>query len=334
MPVKRSSKLRLATIDSCLRNVKFKWNWESLLFQVNCKLEENWYNPVTKEQLIEDIEVMMNDFHAPITVLKEGRKIYYEYGDPTFSIHNTPVSPEGLTRIQEASQILKGIRSFNFADDLAFTINRLDNRYKLANSEHTIVHFEEAASGQEAEYIDSIKEAILAKHVLKIAYRKLGSAQQDQFIVHPYFLKEYQGRWYLFGYSETSKSPRLYALDRIQGVGPTDNTYTENRFISSDVYFNQLIGVMVNGSSKPEDIALWISPQAAPLVLSRPIHHSQFRENLDHSGLFIALHVVVNPELISILLSYGADLKVLYPEHLAEKIKETAWKMAEQYNRE
>jgi predicted DNA-binding transcriptional regulator YafY len=138
----------------------------------------------------------------------------------------------------------------------------------------------------------------------------------------------------LFGYSETSKGPRLYAIDRIQELQIVDREYIGNKFISSEVYFDSLIGVMVNGSSKAEDIALWISPKMAPFVISKPIHHTQFRENYDHSGLFIQIRLVINPELIATLLGYGPDLKVLYPAHLADQIKETAWKIAEQYNRE
>jgi predicted DNA-binding transcriptional regulator YafY len=330
----RAARVRYLIIDKCLRNTKFKWSADSLLFQVNCKLQEDWFAAVSTAQLNEDVKVMSEKYHAPIITVKEGKQLFFEYSDPLYSIKHTPLDTDELNKLQEASQILTQIRNFSFSEDIAYVINRLDNRVKLSQNEHSIVHFDDVGASGFTEHLEAITAAIISTKVLKIVYRKLASSMHDDFIVHPYFLKEYQGRWYLFGYSETSKGPRLYALDRILEMEPVTNVYFENRFISSDIYFNHLIGVLVNGNSKPEDIALWISPKMAPLVLSKPIHQSQFRENFDSSGLFIQLHVVINPELITLLLSYGADLKVLYPAHLADQIKETAWKIAEQYNKE
>ena len=330
----RAARVRYLTIDKCLRNTKFRWSADSLLFQVNCRLQEDWFPAVSADQLSEDVNTMILEYHAPIVTVKEGKQHVFEYSDPSYSIQHTSLEGDELAKLQRATSILKDIKNFSLSDDIASAVNRLDNKLKLSQAEDALVHFEMAGAPGSTEHLDAINEAIVSKVVLKISYRKLASSMYTDFIVHPYFLKEYQSKWYLFGYSDTSKGPRLYALDRIVGLDSTGGAYFENKFISSEVYFNHLIGVLVNGSSKPEDIALWISPKMAPFVLAKPIHQSQFRENYDSSGLFIQLHVVINPELVSLLLSYGPELKVLYPLALADQIKETAWKIAEQYNKE
>ena len=334
MSLDRAEKLRFSVLDKCLRNEKFKWNLQALLLQVNNALAEDWCSQVSETQLKQDLKVMITDYGAPIAVVKEGSTLFYEYTDPSFSMQNTTLSVDDLAKLEEACSILKQIRSFNHSNDICFVVNLLDHKMKLRPREKMVLHFEDNMAPGNTSHIHSVKEAILSRRVLQVVYRKLGSAQCEVFVVHPYFLKEYQNRWYIFGYSETSKGPRLYALNRVQELKELEREYIENNFIGSDVYFRSLIGVTVNGRSKPEDVALWVSPKLAPFVISKPLHSSQFRENYDQSGLFIQLHVVINPEFISNLLAFGPDVKVLYPGYLADQIKEAAWKTAEQYNKE
>ena len=51
------------------------------------------------------------------------------------------------------------------------------------------------------EYLPMLYEAIVNKQVLEIDYKPYGG-EQETLIFHPHYLKEYNGRWNLFGHAE------------------------------------------------------------------------------------------------------------------------------------
>ena len=51
---------------------------------------------------------------------------------------------------------------------------------------------------------------------MKVRYHPYNVASPTRVIIHPYYLKQYNNRWFLFGYNpEKRKSDWNLALDRI-----------------------------------------------------------------------------------------------------------------------
>lgn len=67
---------------------------------------------------------------------------------------------------------------------------------------------------------------------------------------------------------------------------------------------------------------MWFSPLLAPYLKTQHLHHTQKTVREDETGLVISLMLIPNPELTQLILSYGADVKVLKPVALQEGIKE------------
>jgi len=65
----------------------------------------------------------------------------------------------------------------------------------------------------------------------------------------------------------------------------------------------------------------------APYIKTHHLHHTQATLREDAEGLVISLKLIPNPELTQLILSYGADVRVMKPVSLKERIV-GIWKMA------
>jgi predicted DNA-binding transcriptional regulator YafY len=82
---------------------------------------------------------------------------------------------------------------------------------------------------------------------------------------------------------------------------------------------------------EPEKVVLAFTPMQGKYIKSQPIHPSQQVESDNEKECRISLNVVINHELQMLLLSYGANVKILQPQSLADKIAASAKAMLELY---
>ncbi|MBW6461210.1 MAG: WYL domain-containing protein [Bacteroidales bacterium] len=139
-------------------------------------------------------------------------------------------------------------------------------------------------------------------------------------VFHPYLLKEYFNRWYVFGYEEYWNALRIYGLDRITEIKPEPGKKFKQPSVSPKEYFRNIIGVTRFEDTEPEKIRLKFSKQQAPYVLSQPIHESQLVEETTGDYTIISLNVHTSPELEILLLGWGSEVEVLEPEQLRKNI--------------
>lgn len=335
MPINKAARLRFEIIDECLRNTARKWSKAELLRYVNRRLERH-IGPeaaISASQLRYDLEAMQTEYGAPVEMYRDGRSYYYRYEDPSFSIKALPVEEEDLTKLNNAVQLLRQIKGFTIADDMAEIVNRLESRYKFSNTgDVPVISFENAPEMQGIENLEDIYHAILRKNVLKIRYQSFRSQEERVWNIHPYLLKEYGHRWYLLGFVQEKESVGIYALDRMKEIKVARATYVPNSFINAEDYFRDVIGVTVFSGQPIETIELEFSTTLAPYVRTKPLHRSQQILSQESDGkLVIQLQVAVNPELVGLLLSYGSEVKVLQPQSLATQIYETACQVGRLY---
>ncbi len=183
-------------------------------------------------------------------------------------------------------------------------------------------------------------KAITNKKVLRFAYQPFG---QEPFILtfHPQFLKEYNGRWFVFG--EADREPyQAYnvPLDRIVGeVSEVDDV----QYISAPKgfyqnFFKNIIGVTHEKDAKVEEVIIRTKTEYQHgLLLTKPLHHSQkeklpFGEYEDGNYGEVSLMIEPNRELRGRILMYGGNLEVASPQSLREQIKDTLTKQTAQYH--
>ena len=185
-------------------------------------------------------------------------------------------------------------------------------------------------------------KTISDKQVLRFAYQPFG---QETFtlIFHPQFLKEYNGRWFVFG--EADREPyQAYnvPLDRIVGevneVNDVEYIPAPKGFYQE--FFNNIIGVTHEKGAKVEEVIIRTKTEYQHgLLLTKPLHHSQketlpFGEHDDQWYGEVRLIIEPNRELRGRILLYGENLEVISPHSLREQIKEIIKQQMTQYSDE
>ncbi len=182
-------------------------------------------------------------------------------------------------------------------------------------------------------------KAITERQVLHFSYQRFGQ-EAFELIFHPQFLKEYNGRWFVFG--EANREPyQAYnvPLDRIVSeVEPVDDVEyipAEKGFYK--LYFKNIIGVTHENDAKVEPVVIHTKTEYQHgLLLTKPLHHSQ-KESMtfgEHDGQWygeITLTIEPNRELRGKILAYGQYLEVIQPLLLREQIKEIIMKQIALY---
>ena len=247
------------------------------------------------------------------------------YADPDFSINNKGLSENESARMKEAIMILsrfKGMPQFEWVDEV---VAKFESRFGLKEGTKKIIGFDENKDYTAVEYISDLFDAIYSETVIKVTYKDFKSPTEYDVIVHPYYLKQFNNRWFCFGLDNEKKSLRNLALDRILKIKRLKQKYIKSD-IDFEEYFEDVIGVTVNENVKLETIVIKISKKHWPYIQSKPLHGSQKKKVEDKDSVTISIEVKPNYELESLLLSHGENIEIVAPEkfrvHFINRVKE------------
>lgn len=323
MPINKAARFRFEFIDECLRNRLHKWSKQKLLEVVNEKLCDNYGSgsSISLSQIRYDIIDMQTEYGAPIETKRDGTSVIYYYDDPEFSIIKLPLEQEDITRLKETVHLMQQIKGFTIADEIAEIIQRLENKIKISSdSKKPVIAFENPPAALGSENLGDIYESIINKKALKISYRHFRATEPVEQIIYPYFLKEYNNRWFLFGWSDKNSRIENMALDRMESIKVSANKYRENDSFDADTFFENIIGVTNIKDSSVEKIELLLSKERAPYVLTKQLHHSQETKIYADGKVLVKLSLVINKELKALILGFGNDIEVKKPDSLRDEI--------------
>src|SRR5690606_30130239 len=198
---------------------------------------------ISRRQIFKDIDFMRDaiGFNAPIIAIKEGKKAYYKYDDPNYSITLQQINPIEADLLKNALEVLKrfkGIPQFDFIPELAL---KLKKTFQLEDIEH-IIFFDQNEYLKNIELLGQLLKAIQDKDVLQITYKSFNQENEESFIFHPYFLKQYNKRWFLYGQREDFDSWTNLALDRIIDFSKSYKHDYKASTQDPEEYFEDLIG--------------------------------------------------------------------------------------------
>lgn len=325
MATNKNALLRFQVLDKCFSNFVKKYSFQDLLDIVNDTLSDD--NPETSgiqtRQLREDIKFMRGEsgYNAPIEIFRDGGKPYYRYDDKNFSINNSPLNTTEAEQLRSALSVLQrfeGAPGFEWISELR---PMLQNEFGLKGEVKTVMAFESNVDYSGYKWLPVLFNAINNKQVLKIEYKPFN---KEAFIVtfHPYFLKQYNNRWFVYGYSEEMKHFQWnLSLDRIQTIVDFNSKYLDDPTDWED-YLYDLIGVTRPDDAQIENIEIKVAKSQAPYIETKPLHASQKIYQQEDGSLMVKLKLIINYELISLLLSFGNSMQIISPAHLRDQLEE------------
>ncbi|NTS41960.1 WYL domain-containing protein, partial [Flavisolibacter sp. BT320] len=325
MATNKNALIRYKVLDSCFRNPAKKYFIDTLIEECNKVLAEidPDTNGISRRQVFDDIAFMESPEGWSIDLLKlrDGKRVYYRYADPAFSINNMPLNEVEVAQLQSAVDILsqfKGMPQFEWINEL---LPKLKQGMASDTKTDAIIEFDSNQYLKGIEHLGTLHNAIFYKKVLHISYQPFENEAPFAVILHPYFLKQYNNRWFLFGYNpEKEKYDWNLAIDRIVDIGESKGKYHKNTRINWQEYFDDVIGVTKPADAQVETIILHFYGRTGNYMESKPIHGSQKSKWLDGETLEVRLELIINYELERLILSYADSAKVVHPSRLATNI--------------
>lgn len=190
------------------------------------------------------------------------------------------------------------------------------------------------------EYLPYLYEAITSKTVLEIDYKPFDE-EEVTLMFHPHYLKEYNGRWHLFGHAEGREPEYGYniALDRIQSK-PRERANVE--YVSApkffyDELFKDIVGVSHKMDAQKEHVVIRArSFYICMLMDTKPLHQSYavvkpYAQYDDGEYAEFSVDVEPNNEFYGRVLQMGAGLEIISPVSIRNEIAQRAHNLADLY---
>lgn len=315
---KITTDLCLRVIDACAGDFSRKFFKHDILEECNNKLRDKGYKEIKKNNLDKLIKRIRDRLpgHVELNNIREGRNGYYRYTEEYFSLYDKNLlNPDQIESLKQVSKLLSNFKDMPQFGWALEPILRIDQISEFNSESEPIIFFEQNLDYVGLKYISTLYQAIKEKRVLKIRYNEKFRDIKERNI-HPYILKQFNNRWFLFGYDEDRSYIANLALDRIKSIEEDNIEYRENTTIDfQNDYFYDVYGVTVN--DKPvENITLkCYDEKLLNYIKTKPIHGSQ---KIDQST--ISLKLIPNYELESRLLEYADRIEIVEPKQLREKI--------------
>lgn len=321
MPTTKNAQLRYQVLDRCFSDFKHKYSIEDLIDKVNEALYDLTGKEVKLRQIREDIKYMRDrvSFNAPIKAypLGVGKQCYYRYEDRDFTIFNNELSIEEVNNLRSTIQMLGRYRGTPANAWLEEVISNLEFRFGMKANSDNLICFEKNDKLKGLEHLSGIIDATLNHQPLELHYQTF-KGHDITTICHPYYVKQYNNRWYLLGRNDQYNNIGNYALDRIISFKNADIAFIKNTETNFEDYFKDVIGVTVPEKKAVEAVVLRFSKERLPYVISKPLHPSQVVNEEEQT---VTIQVKPNKELDQMIFSFIPDIEVVSPLFLREEIQ-------------
>lgn len=299
-----------------------------------------------------DLEFLKEDPHVEIieeTVSARGGTgrplIKYGYDRNSPSLFQETLSTDDKRLIGDILDTLqlKGVSTL--ASFVKFNINY---GVELKKRKSPIISFTRNPRDKDiSKILDGVLKFIREETVIKIEMtdRFDESKPTTHHIVHPWYLREYNRRWYLFGWEEGQIN--YYALDRIVKLSKRATPTYKVADTTIDQILEYVVGVNFKKSDLVEEIIFWVSSTSSDFVSKKPIHHTmkiltkeEVRNKVDEKilgrllekrGVFYKMNCIINYELRREMMSFGRELIVLQPSELRNWLHGILKDMASNY---
>ena len=259
------------------------------LEQVRRRWEDRWDTPYSRRTFNNHREAILEIFGIDIRCDRSTNRYHLPAGE---DVSDTDAAAAWL------------INTFTVNNLLTLGRERLSGR----------VSVEDIPSGQR--WLTLLMEAMTENRTVSILYRKYTREEAEPLHVRPYALKESHRRWYLVGFCEEREAERVYGLDRILDMTPTDERFRMPEDYDVEDVFAESFGIYLPEGRKAEDIVFRATDKEARYLRDLPLHHSQ----TELSPNLFRIRLIPNDDLVMEFCKLGGRVEVLEPLSLRARV--------------
>ena len=181
------------------------------------------------------------------------------------------------------------------------------------------------------EYLQPIINAMKQDHKLLMTYHKFGQQESYTITIEPYAIKVFKQRWYLVAMNPKRETPSIYALDRIEHLEETEETFQFPTDFDTEAFFRDCYGVLSGTGDKAQHIVIRAFAPYMNYLRTLPLHHSQ--KEVQSTPEYADFEFYLRPtfDFRQELLAQGHDVEVLHPATFREEMKAMLEKMLSRY---
>ena len=344
MPQNKNFQKRITILDECFASRTGAYTLDKLADVI---LEQSGESVSRKtiQNDIKHIRVLIEAAHGTNTnfdecpifepKLFEGKKTIFKYADENLALGNHLLSKSDEAQLTETLAILARYRNredFHWLDEL---FPRIEAAFELVHEDYKgLISYQSNRDYEGQSWVGTLYNQLLREKIVIVEYKGFQDPTSYLRKIHPYHLKQYNNRWFLFGFEESEKYTGItnLALDRILNVTETIENMRPNDTDWGD-FFDQMLGVSIPADQNAVDVTLRFAADRMPYVTTKPIHGaSQIPDKTDPEGRTSRISVLPNRELYQTLLSFGSDVEVLGPEEVVTAMRTISREMYEQYH--
>lgn len=166
------------------------------------------------------------------------------------------------------------------------------------------------------DFLEDIIDAMQNNYVLRITYRGFEKEKSHTFNVEPYCVKMFQRRWYLLARSPYYDKLMLYAVDRIENLSVTKDTFKLPKDFKGKEYFSTFFGIVLDDNVPVQRIVIRANRYHKHYVRTLPLHYSQ--KELCDEGEYADFELKLRPtyDFCMELLRCGNMIELIEPQSM------------------
>ena len=284
-----------------------------------------------------DLEYMRERLHAPIEWDRDAggyRFVQLDKNAPTYALPGLWFNASEVHALLSMQHLLSNLD----AGMLASQIKPLQARLKalLGSADHTAEEVEKRLRIVQAtkrtvssKYFETIATATLSRKQLKLRHYSRQSGDESERIVSPQLLTYYRDNWYLDAWCHLRNDIRRFAIDAILHAELTTDK-------AKDIPQSKLKEVLESGygifsGSKVKWAKLRFTPERARWVAAEQWHPQQNGEVEPDGSYLLEIPYTDDRELLMDILKHGADVEVVAPDTLRQRVQDEISRMTVRY---
>lgn len=177
---------------------------------------------------------------------------------------------------------------------------------------------ENVPSGQH--HLTTIVDAMRESVALSMTYHSFHREEPSTFEVEPCCVKLFEQRWYMLGMSDKL---RIYALDRIKALEPTERKFKLPKKFDAEKFFADHYGIIIGDEDfEVEPVALKVDWWQSKYLRTLPLHHSQVEVECGEEYSIFEYRLCPTFDFRQKILSMGVAVEVLAPAKLIAKVRD------------
>lgn len=283
----------------------------------------------TRKALAEKYELSERQIQRDFDIIRHGLLLELERPGQKYRFAEVPRLPVVSYSLSEALALILAVQSASEygveSSELASAMGRLESVFPKEFRKYlrsiSAGSRSGTATGQQA-VLMALGRAIATSRKVQLEYSSRTSQDgSGARTVRPYTMLPRNRSWYTVGFCETRQAVRMFKVSRISSITLLDETFTIPVGFDLERQSGGAWG-LVWGTGPVERVVLRFAPIASQWASEEEWHPSQRVEWEADGRCTVSLDVSIAEDFVRRLMWYGAEVEVVAPESLRERLRQ------------